>query len=267
LNQGDASHRLGWSQDPGPPMAGNVSAIFHARGTLSKLSIFLDESGTFSSYDHTSPYYLVSLVFHDQTKDISENIRRLDEVLNYLDSPSGAIHTAPLIRREFDYVNLDIPFRRKIFNSLFTFFRHVDITYKTIVVEKKQVTDSIELVALLSKKLSRFLIENRAAFAAFDDTAIYYDNGQTELTKLIVSVFNSVLDNVSFRKIAPSDYKLAQVADLCCTVELLALKICNKAISKSEHYFFPSMKRLKKSYITPLRKKSFDGSFDNRQTR
>jgi hypothetical protein len=92
-------------------MAGNVSAIFYMRGNMSRLSIFLDESGTFSPYDHMSPYYLVSLVFHNQTKDISENIRRLDEVLNYLGSPSSAIHTAPLIRREFDYVNLDMTFR------------------------------------------------------------------------------------------------------------------------------------------------------------
>lgn len=38
------------------------------------LSAFLDESGDFGQYEQHSPYYLVSLVLHDQTIDISQNI-------------------------------------------------------------------------------------------------------------------------------------------------------------------------------------------------
>jgi hypothetical protein len=256
---GNASYFLGWSYDPGPPKAGNVSAIFYAKETMNCVSIFIDESGTFSPYDHWDAYYLVSLVIHNQSKDISENVKRLDKSIGMLGMPPRAIHTAPLIRRELDYVNYPLELRRKILNSLFTFFRHVDIKYKTIVVEKKEASDEIELVARISKLLSRFLNEYFELLSAFDEVKIYYDNGQTQLTRLLVSVFNSVLDNVTFEKIVPVDYKLAQVADLCCTLELLSLKADSKSFSKSEKYFFPSIKQMRKSYLLPLRAKAFKG--------
>lgn len=33
---------------------------------MSKLSIFIDESGDFGDYDYHSPYYIISMVYHDQ---------------------------------------------------------------------------------------------------------------------------------------------------------------------------------------------------------
>lgn len=38
------------------------------------LSVFIDESGDFGSYDYHAPYYLVTMVLHDQSIDISANI-------------------------------------------------------------------------------------------------------------------------------------------------------------------------------------------------
>ena len=62
-------------------------------------------------------------------------------------------------------------------------------------------------------------------FSHFDSVVIYYDNGQTELTKVITSVFSSLLSNVDVRKVKQIDYLLLQVADLACTMELLAEKL------------------------------------------
>ena len=39
------------------------------------LSVFVDESGDFGSYESHTPYYLVSLVLHNQDVDISEDIK------------------------------------------------------------------------------------------------------------------------------------------------------------------------------------------------
>ncbi len=47
------------------------------------LSIFVDESGDFGAYESHCPKYLVTLVFHDQDKDISEHIKLLRERLIY----------------------------------------------------------------------------------------------------------------------------------------------------------------------------------------
>lgn len=50
---------------------------------------------------------------------------------------------------------------------------------------------------------------------------VIYDNGQTQVTKIITSVFNTLFANVEMRKVRPVDYKLFQVADLICTLEMI----------------------------------------------
>ena len=53
------------------------------------LSVFVDESGDFGPCQSHSPYYLVSMVLHDQDTDISENIaafRRRVDVLGFFGS-------------------------------------------------------------------------------------------------------------------------------------------------------------------------------------
>lgn len=45
---------------------------------MSELSIFIDESGDFGQYDCRAPYYIISMVFHDQALDLSYEIRQLE---------------------------------------------------------------------------------------------------------------------------------------------------------------------------------------------
>ena len=92
-------------------------------------------------------------------------------------------------------------------------------------------------------------------FLDYDRIVVYYDFGQLELTKILVTLFNAFLSNVEFRKVIPADYKLFQAADMLCTLELLALKHENKCLSKSELKFFKSGKDIYKSYIRAIRKK------------
>lgn len=84
---------------------------------------------------------------------------------------------------------------------------------------------------------------------------IYYDNGQVEVTRILSSVFNALLENVEFRKVMPTKYRLFQVADLICTLKLAELKMNNHILSKSEIYFFGDERTLKKNYLKPLSKK------------
>ena len=69
-------------------------------------------------------------------------------------------------------------------------------------------------------------------FNQFDVVKIYYDNGQIEVTRILSSVFNSLLDNVEFKRVIPSNYRLFQVADLICTLKLTELKMQNHILSK-----------------------------------
>jgi hypothetical protein len=248
---------LGWSKDPGPPRAEKFSAIFYEGFFMKELSVFVDESGDYGEYRHQAPYYIVTLVFHDQAINITENITTLNKALAHIEVANKAIHTGPIIRRELEYRYVGIDLRKKIFNCLFNFARKIDFSYKTFVVEKNEINDPLALYSQLSKQMAMFLTEHLHVFSEYDRVIIYYDNGQIELTKLLVSVFNSILHNVEFRRVYPSDYKLFQVADLICTLELISIKIEKKSLSRSEINFFTTMKHLKKSFLLPLEKKKF----------
>ena len=94
-------------------------------------------------------------------------------------------------------------------------------------------------------------------FCSFDVVKIYYDNGQVEVTRVLSSVFNALLENVEFRKVIPSQYRLFQVADLICTLQLLALKRERKELSNSELLLFHNERELNKQFIKPIMKKKF----------
>ena len=93
------------------------------------------------------------------------------------------------------------------------------------------------------------------AMKSFDKVIIYYDNGQIELTKILISVFNTLYTHVEFRKVKPVDYKLFQIADLICTMELLSEKTEANSFSRSEMEFFDNIRDFKKNYLKYMRKK------------
>lgn len=213
------------------------------------LSIFIDESGDFGPFEHHAPFYLVSMVLHDQNVDISANITALEDHLTNLGYPQHAIHTGPLIRRESVYENELMEQRKKLFNALFHFVRKLDLKYMCASVKKRECEDEIQMTAKLSRSIVDMLTRHSDWFNSYDRVIVYYDNGQVELTKIITAVFTVLLPHVEFRKVKPVDYKLFQAADMVCTIELLALKAEAKSFSNSEMEFFHSIRDFRKLYL------------------
>lgn len=222
---------------------------------MRELSVFVDESGDFGEYDFHSPYYIISLVFHEQDNNITNNLNILEAYLKECGWPNHCIHSGPLIRSEEDYRNEPIKIRQKIMRSLISFINHVDFKYKTIYIEKKHIDDYMEATGKLSKQLSSIIRENLKYFTSFDVVKIYYDNGQVGVNKILSSVFNALLDNVEFRKVLPSDYRLFQVADLICTLQLEEFKFDTHNASSSEIKFFENERTFKKKYLKFIKKK------------
>ena len=71
-----------------------------------ELSIFIDESGDLGDYQNHSPFYIISLIFHEQSKSITGEIKKLNDFLEENNLPNHTIHTAPLIRQEQIYKNI-----------------------------------------------------------------------------------------------------------------------------------------------------------------
>lgn len=215
---------------------------------MKELSIFVNESGDFGKFNENSPFYIVSFVSHEQKNDISQQVKILDDSLSDIGLKKHTIHTAPLIRREQSYKDYDISVRRKIFYKLFCFTRHINISYASLIVDKHPSTKPFDITRQLSKQMSSLIKDNFEYFSSFDNIIIYYDNGQYQITNILVAIFNTLLSiECDFRQVSPSDYKLFQTADLICTLSMIKSKLeKGKKLTNSEQIFFGSVGKLKK---------------------
>jgi hypothetical protein len=228
---------------------------------MGKLSIFVDESGDFGAYSSHSPYYIITMIFHEQDKDILPNIAYLDDALKNMGYEKGfVIHTEPIIRREELYEHMSPNERRALISKLFYFVMKSDIKYKTFIFEKRQFEDILKLEGQMSKEISLFIREHIDYFQTFDEVILYYDNGQRILNRILNSVLFTELSSYDVRRVSPKDYKLFQAADLICTLELLGIKHKKNELSKSELIIFHNPKDLKKQFLKPIQKKKFENN-------
>ena len=173
---------------------------------MKELSIFVDESGDFGEYNYHAPYYIISMVLHDQTINITHDLKILETELRNIGWPNHCVHAGPVIRSEEEYRGCSLLDRQKILMKMMTFIRHIDVQFKSLYIEKKHIQDTVEATGKLSKQLATFIRDNYEFFCSYDTVKIYYDNGQIEVTRILSSVFNALLENVAFRKVLPADY-------------------------------------------------------------
>ena len=224
---------------------------------MSELSIFVDESGDFGT---SSGFYVMAMVFHEQSNPIGAEVTRLAQELNNAGlDPSWAIHTGAAIRGEGPYRGMDISDRRREFTRLFAFARRVPITFQTFDFRKREYPEHLQLKGAIARAVSIFLRENAEYLLSFDKVIVYYDNGQSEITDILNTLLNAFFFDVQFRKALPVDYRLFQVADLCCTLELLKLKDETRSLSRSDYYFFGNARTLRKDYLNKLESKRYPG--------
>ncbi|MDF1489377.1 DUF3800 domain-containing protein [Tessaracoccus caeni] len=223
---------------------------------MAELSIFIDESGHFDS--SRAGYYVLSLVLHEQRHSIATEVAVLDATLGSLGFTSGhVVHSGAAIRGEEGYRGMDIAERKAIFTRFHGFARRVNVSYQHFVFRKKEFGDALKLEGALARQLGLFLRQNAEYFLSFDKVIAYYDNGQTEVTRTLNSVFNAFFFDVDFRNVKPKDYRLFQAADLFCTLELLRAKLEDSALSRSDLFFFRSKQALQKDYLRKIIKKRF----------
>lgn len=225
-----------------------------------KLSVFVDESGSFLYPDRDSRFYIIGMVFHDQSMDIrrqlNDMLRSIDEL--GLDPETFVFHAGPLIRREQGYEFLGRRLRERIFARMMTFARKVDFRYKCVIADKRYVTGPEQLADRLKSELSSFVESHKTDMERLGAVKIYYDCGQSVVTNIIHEVFERFLScKVEFAQgVRPDRYRLFQLADLVCTVNLIALKLdTGMGMSRSEAKFFGGPKAFKHNILRRIRSK------------
>jgi len=221
---------------------------------MKELSIFVDESGDFGMSEKSSPYYVLTMVFHDQDNDIYEQINRLEIELSLLGFREHVVHTEPLIMRRGEYGNLTPLERKAIFQKIYHFSIRCNIKFKQFYFEKRECKDTFDLRAKIAKNISIFLRSRYEEISAYDKVILYYDNGQKEINNILNTVFATELSVHETRLAYQKDYRLSQVADMICTLRLLEHRATKNSLSRSEKLVFGSRRNLIKDFIKPIKK-------------
>ena len=222
------------------------------------LSVFVDESGNFKLPDPDSRFYILTMVFHDQSVDISHDIAHLERSDTMIGLEGHCFHAGPLIRREKNYSMLSRQLRGRIFSRMMAFTRKLVFSYHCLHVDKRFIDASDQISSRLSTSLSAFLSAHQDNFSDIDRIKIYYDCGQPQVTNLLHHAFEAGSKcPVEFASsVKPSRYRLFQVADLICTLHLLELKLKEGLpFSKSEQQFFGGPKKFRHNVLRYIKAK------------
>lgn len=222
------------------------------------LSIFVDESGRFQFPDATSPYYIVSLVLHDQRIPIDGLVAELDRHFREMRLSNVCFHAGPLIRQKNAFAIMDWSFRTKIFRRMLAFAHHLDFRYHCLVVEKRFVDSREQIVEKLQHEMLAFFDRLAVECHEFDRIKIYYDCGQTPVTNILLSTFRprAGLEIEFAHAVTPDRYKLFQLADMIATLKLVELKLMHgEPLTASEHKFFGGPRNFKNNYLRFVKSK------------
>lgn len=222
---------------------------------MKELSIFIDESGDFGEATDYPAYYLVTFVLHDQNNSIRQQVAKFEASIKNAGFNIEYIHTGPVIRREDIFCGYTIDERRKLLYKMLNFINTCPIAHFTVAINRREAPNKVELSGKLAKAIHSAVSSKTDFFANYEKVIVYYDNGQDELSSILNAVLSICFLNVEFRKAEPQKYRLLQVADFICSMELIRIKKNEKRLSKSEEMFFYKPQEIKKTFLKSIDKK------------
>lgn len=220
---------------------------------MEELSIFVDESG---DVGETSTYYLITIVLHDQSEDIGQILAPYEADLRARQIDDIPMHLGPLLNGNDDYKGLGVSTRKALLNGFRVMAGKLPFQYVTFAYRKSEFADYESLLSSMKRDLILSIFDNIDFFQKFRKIKVYYDNGQSVVTNALHDAVEYALarEAVIYRDAKPADYRLFQLADYICTLELTALKYQAHADTTTDRMFFGQWGSFKKNYLRKLRK-------------
>lgn len=222
---------------------------------MNELSIFIDESGDAGPI---SKYYLVSLVLHEQNDPIQEQVSRYEKLLRDRSLDLIPFHFGPLLMGNDDYEWKGIYPRKQQLVTFANMCQRLPFKYICFSYEKRGALSTPQgLSDQIESDVERFLEGHLEYLQSFGKVKIYYDGGQSVVTRAIHSAIEAKLSKRAtfFKNASPKAYVLSQVADYVCGIELIAIKFARNEQTKTDTEFFTGKRPFKKNYLSKLRKK------------
>ena len=221
---------------------------------MKELSVFVDESGDKSLH---ARYFLVTIVIHDQSNKITEKVNAYERALAMADLPNVPFHSEPLLNGHEGYADLSLSQRKKLLYSFNVLVQRLPIQYATFVYKHREHKNSEILAQHIERDLAALINEHLQFFQDFDKIKIYYDNGQKLVRQALYGAISACLSQqaVIRKKTTMTEYRLAQVADYLCTIELAAVKYAAKENGGTYDKFFGGIGSFKKNWLKQARRK------------
>lgn len=216
-------------------------------------SIFADESG---EQGFQSKYYALTLVFHDQSNPVIPVFEDYKQLLHNAGLPDIPMHASPLLNGHDDYQHLAISQRKRLLAYFMSMLHKLPVQYVTLIYRKADYATLEQLGMRIKRDIVNTVFDHLELFQRFDTVKVYYDGGQSLVTQAIRGAVEYALSKqaIVYRKGSPIDYRLAQVADLICTIELTARKYENHEQTTTDERFFGPVGAFRKNYLKKVRK-------------
>ncbi|MDO4404736.1 MAG: hypothetical protein Q4C09_06840 [Atopobiaceae bacterium] len=117
--------------------------------------------------------------------------------------------------------------------------------------------DERALAARMRRDIVNFAYDHLEWFQSFEKVPVYYDEGQQAVTSALHLAFDLILGEqvVEWRLISYQDYRLAQVADYLCSVELACMRYREGSYSRTYRKFYGQSQSFRRNFLKPARRK------------
>ena len=147
--------------------------------------------------------------------------------------------------------------RKRLLYSFGVLTQRLPISYATFSYRRSEFEDLPKLTARMKRDISNLLFDHLDFFQSFDDVKVYYDNEQDIVKQALDQSIGFVLSKgaVERRKTSMTDYRLEQVANYLCTIELAAIKYASNENGGTYDKFFGDIGPFKRNWLKQARRK------------
>lgn len=159
------------------------------------------------------------------------------------------------------YNNAPLAERKQMLSVFEALVRKLPFRYKLFAYRRSEVETTDAFIARFRRDLVVFFTDSLEYFQSFEQIKIYYDEGQQMVSNALHRAIEYVFSKQAaiFRPTVQSDYRLAQVADYICTLELTAIKYRTHELTQTDDKVFGSdYQAFRRNHLKHLRKKRLD---------
>lgn len=182
---------------------------------------------------------------------------RYEQALSRAGLPNIPFRSEPLLNGHGTYEGLEPSRRKRLLGSFNVLVQCLPMSYAAFFYRRSEYPNPEGLSRRMERDIETFMSDSLDFFQTFDDMKVCYDGGQSIVERALYGAAGGILSRnvVVRRKTAMSVYRLEQVADYLCTIELAAVKYAVHEDGETYSKFFGGVGAFKRNWLKQARRK------------